>query len=71
MPFVIEGTGEVIARDTRWLATARAQHAVVMLARGDGIDEVAARVGFRSASAFGTAFHRVTGRAHGSLSVSR
>jgi len=46
---------------SRWVAAARAQHAIALLAAGDEIDDVAARVGFGSASAFGTAFRRVTG----------
>ena len=50
---------------SRWVATSRAQHAVALLAHGEGIEEVAARVGFRSASAFGTAFRRVTGMSPG------
>lgn len=50
---------------TRWVATARAQHAVVLLAQGMEIDEVAGMVGYRSASAFTTAFRRVTGTTPG------
>ena len=50
---------------SRWVATSRAQHAVTLLAHGEGIDEVAARVGYRSASSFGTAFRRVTGMSPG------
>lgn len=46
---------------SQWLTTARVQHAVTMLARGDEIDEVAVCVGYHSASAFGAAFRRVTG----------
>lgn len=49
----------------QWSATARAQHAIVMLAQGEGIEEVAERVGFRSASSFSTAFRRVTGMSPG------
>jgi AraC-like DNA-binding protein len=49
----------------RWIATARAQHAISILADGSGIDDVAARTGYRSASAFGTAFRRVTGMSPG------
>ncbi|MGY5766345.1 AraC family transcriptional regulator [Brachybacterium sp. DNPG3] len=44
-----------------WVATARAQHAVTLLSSGLAIDEVADAVGYRSASAFTTAFRRVTG----------
>lgn len=46
---------------SRWTATARAQHAILRLSAGDSIDEVAAAVGYRSSTAFGTAFRRVTG----------
>lgn len=49
----------------RWVATARAQHAVPLLARGESVDEVAERVGYRSSSAFGSAFRRVTGQTPG------
>lgn len=44
-----------------WLATARVQHAVELIGRGHPIEEVADAVGYRSASAFTTAFRRVTG----------
>ncbi|WP_150251271.1 helix-turn-helix domain-containing protein [Nocardiopsis deserti] len=50
---------------SQWLTTARVQHAVTMLARGDEIDEVAVCVGYHSASAFGVAFRRVTGLSPG------
>ncbi|GAA4904421.1 AraC-like DNA-binding protein [Streptomonospora salina] len=50
---------------SRWVATARMQHAVAMLARGDRIDDVAERVGYHSASAFGAAFRRITGASPG------
>nr|WP_218902617.1 AraC family transcriptional regulator [Streptomonospora nanhaiensis] len=46
---------------SRWVATARVQHAMALLAGGEEIDEVAARVGYHSASAFGAAFRRITG----------
>ena len=46
---------------SQWVATARAQHAIAMLARDEEIDDVARAVGYGSASAFGTAFRRVTG----------
>ncbi|MBR8745155.1 AraC family transcriptional regulator [Nocardiopsis sp. MG754419] len=49
----------------QWTASVRAQHAIAMLARGEGIEEVADRVGFRSASSFSTAFRRVTGMSPG------
>ena len=44
-----------------WVATARAQHAVELLARQVPIEEVAVSVGYRSTSAFITAFRRITG----------
>ncbi|MBB6119838.1 helix-turn-helix domain-containing protein [Nocardiopsis algeriensis] len=50
---------------SRWLATARVQHAITMLARGEEIDDVALRVGYHSASAFGAAFRRITGLSPG------
>ncbi|MCU1404366.1 MAG: transcriptional regulator, AraC family [Glaciihabitans sp.] len=50
---------------SQWIASSRAQHAIVLLAGGDGIDDVALQVGYRSASAFGTAFRRVTGMSPG------
>ncbi|MDO9397859.1 MAG: AraC family transcriptional regulator [Herbiconiux sp.] len=46
---------------SRWLAAIRAQVAIGMLAHGADLDEVATAAGFGSASAFGTAFRRVTG----------
>lgn len=49
----------------RWTATARMQHAIGRLAVGDSIDEVASAVGYRSSTAFGTAFRRVTGTSPG------
>ena len=49
----------------QWTAAARVQHAIAMLARGEGIEEVAERVGFGSASSFSTAFRRVTGMSPG------
>ncbi len=49
-----------------WAATARAQRAVALLAVGERIDDVAALVGYRSASAFTAAFRRVTGLTPGS-----
>lgn len=50
---------------SRWTATARTQQAISRLAAGDSIDEVAASVGYRSTTAFGTAFRRVTGTSPG------
>lgn len=50
---------------SQWLATARVQHAVSMLTRGDEIDEVAACVGYHSVSAFSTAFRRIVGMSPG------
>lgn len=50
---------------SRWVAASRIQRAIVLLTEGERIDDVAAAVGFRSASAFGTAFRRVTGSSPG------
>ncbi|GAB3479489.1 AraC family transcriptional regulator [Nocardiopsis coralliicola] len=46
---------------SRWLLTLRVQQAIALLARGDEVEQVAAHVGYHSASAFGAAFRRVTG----------
>jgi AraC-like DNA-binding protein/mannose-6-phosphate isomerase-like protein (cupin superfamily) len=46
----------------RWHAAVRAQQAVLLLAAGESVDDVADAVGYRSASAFGAAFRRQTGR---------
>ncbi|WP_026402757.1 AraC family transcriptional regulator [Actinomadura rifamycini] len=51
----------------RWVAAARAQHAVTLLTRGWEIDAVAEEVGYRSASAFGAAFRRTTGLTPGAF----
>ncbi len=45
----------------RWLASVRAQRAVGLLGQGIEMEEIAARVGYASVSAFGAAFRRVTG----------
>lgn len=50
---------------SRWVATARAQHAVHLLSQGVSIEDVAYVVGYRSVSAFTTAFRRVTGTTPG------
>lgn len=44
-----------------WVTAVRAQRAAVLLASGLDIEDVAAEVGYRSVSAFGAAFRRVTG----------
>lgn len=49
----------------KWVAAARVQYAITLLAAGDDIDGIAYTVGYRSASAFGTAFRRVTGMSPG------
>ncbi|WP_456598641.1 helix-turn-helix domain-containing protein [Blastococcus sp. SYSU DS0616] len=49
----------------QWVAAARAQHAITMLAHGAEIEQIAGRVGFRSVSAFGAAFRRITGMSPG------
>jgi AraC-like DNA-binding protein len=51
----------------RWAAMARAQRAVVLIAQGEDLEDVASAVGFRSVSAFGTAFRRVTGMTPGAF----
>jgi AraC-type DNA-binding domain-containing proteins len=51
----------------RWVALVRAQHAVGLLSRGLDVETVAERVGYRSASAFGAAFQRTTGRTPGAF----
>ncbi|MGW5879921.1 helix-turn-helix domain-containing protein [Nocardiopsis terrae] len=50
---------------SQWLAAARVQHAITLLSGGEEIEEVAERVGYHSASAFGTVFRRVTGMSPG------
>ncbi|RXZ86745.1 AraC family transcriptional regulator [Agromyces atrinae] len=54
----------------QWVATVRAHHAITELAQGVPIDEVAAMVGYTSASAFGTAFRRITGESPGRFRAS-
>ncbi|MDR2372802.1 MAG: AraC family transcriptional regulator [Bifidobacteriaceae bacterium] len=48
-----------------WQAAFRAQQAALLLGGGLAVDEVAELVGYRSASAFGVAFRRVTGMSPG------
>lgn len=48
-----------------WSAMARVQYAMTLLARGERVDDVAERVGYGSASSFGTAFRRATGMGPG------
>ncbi|RLP68633.1 AraC family transcriptional regulator [Mycetocola reblochoni] len=50
---------------SQWVATAKAQHAIAALTRGESLDDVAEQVGYASASAFSTAFRRVTGTSPG------
>ncbi|MFI8523013.1 AraC family transcriptional regulator [Promicromonospora sukumoe] len=45
----------------RWQAVLRAQRAILLLAQGIAVEQVAEQVGYRSASAFGAAFRRTTG----------
>lgn len=49
----------------QWVAAVRAQRAVMLLGGGLDLDEVAERMGYRSASAFGAAFRRTTGATPG------
>ncbi|MGC0366391.1 AraC-like DNA-binding protein [Rhodococcus sp. 27YEA15] len=53
----------------RWVAAVRAQRAVILLAHGLDLSEVAERVGYHSTSAFGAAFRRVTGATPGTFRV--
>ena len=46
---------------TAWLASVRAQWAMLLLSDGLPVDEVANRAGYASVSAFGAAFRRTTG----------
>lgn len=50
-----------------WQAALRAQHAALLLGGGMAVDDVAIRVGYRSASAFGASFRRTTGLTPGQL----
>lgn len=50
---------------SRWIATAKVKHAVALLTADIEISEVAERVGYRSVSAFITAFRRITGMTPG------
>lgn len=45
----------------RWVATVRAQRAMLLLSRGERIEDVADELGYGSMSAFGAAFRRTTG----------
>lgn len=55
---------------SRWVAMARVKHAVALMGSGHSLAETADRVGYRSASAFITAFRRVTGVTPGQYAVS-
>lgn len=50
---------------TRWITAARVHYAATLLGQDLGIAEVAAAVGYGSASSFTTAFRRVTGTTPG------
>ena len=50
-----------------WQAALRSQHAAILLGSGLPVEEVALRVGYRSASAFGASFRRTTGLTPGRL----
>ncbi len=45
----------------RWRSAVRAHHAVLLLAAGEPVEDVAEAVGYRSASAFGAAFRQEVG----------
>lgn len=49
----------------RWITTARIQHAVTLMGAGHEIETAALDVGYSSASAFTTAFKRITGTTPG------
>nr|WP_322097943.1 AraC family transcriptional regulator [Nakamurella alba] len=49
----------------QWVGMARCRHAIVLLAQGEDIEDVARSVGFGSSSAFSTAFRRTTGMSPG------
>ncbi|MDR2378646.1 MAG: AraC family transcriptional regulator [Bifidobacteriaceae bacterium] len=53
-----------------WQTAFRAQRAALALGAGMGVEEVAERVGYRSSSAFGAAFRRVTGVSPGQFRTS-
>lgn len=55
---------------SQWMASVRAQRAIVLLSQGAEIDDVAAGVGYGSASAFSTSFRRVTGTSPGRFRAS-
>ncbi|MBY0687352.1 AraC family transcriptional regulator [Microbacterium marinilacus] len=50
-----------------WQASFRAQRAALLLAGGMSVEEIAERVGYGSASAFGAAFRRTTGLTPGQV----
>lgn len=54
----------------QWVAAVRAQRAVMLLGNGADTEEVAVQMGYRSASAFGAAFRRVTGATPGMFRAS-
>lgn len=56
--------------DIRSRTEAVAHHAITELVQGMPIDDVAATVGYTSASAFGTAFRRITGESPGRFRAS-
>lgn len=52
---------------TDWVTAVRVQHAIGLIVAGELLDDVAADVGYRSASAFGAAFRRATGLTPGAF----
>lgn len=45
----------------QWTAAFKAQHAVILLSRGDDLEDISEALGYGSTSAFGAAFKRTTG----------
>lgn len=51
----------------QWVSTVRAQASISLLAQGVELEQIAARMGYSSQSAFGAAFRRVTGAPPGAF----
>jgi AraC-type DNA-binding domain-containing proteins len=52
---------------SQWAAAVRAQHAIMMLAQGHLVEDVARATGYSTGSGFGAAFRKVTGCTPGSF----